>query len=168
VLTDDFLEGSTGEMTDGRKKGNGEKAKEMGVEIISPAMGTPNGEALNLSDFMQTENGKISACPQGHAPLRFKQGKKNTCSVAFDSEDCNVCPLRERCPVKPGRKRHYLRFDLKTLRIAARRTREHTPEFKDKYRWRSGIESTFSGMDKQTGIKHLRVRGLDAVATAPV
>jgi hypothetical protein len=142
---------------------NGEKAKEMGVEVISPAMGTPNEEALNLSDFTQTENGKIAACPQGHAPVRFKQGKKNTCSVAFDSEDCNVCPLRERCPVKPGRKRHYLRFDLKTLRIAARRAREHTPEFKDKYRWRSGIESTFSGMDKQTGIKHLRVRGLDAV-----
>ncbi len=142
---------------------NGEKAKEMGVEIISPAMGTPKGETLNLSDFTQTENGKISACPQGHAPVRFKWGKKSTCSVTFDSEDCNVCPLRERCPVKPGRKRHYLRFDLKTLRIAARRTREHTPEFKDKYRWRSGIESTFSGMDKQTGIKHLRVRGLDAV-----
>jgi hypothetical protein len=142
---------------------NGERAKEMDVEIISPAMGTLNAETLNLGDFTQTENGKITACPQGHAPVRFKQGKKNTCSVAFDSEDCGACPLRERCPVKPGRKRHYLRFDLKTLRIAARRAREHTPEFKDKYRWRSGIESTFSGMDKQTGIKHLRVRGLDAV-----
>jgi len=142
---------------------NGEKAKEMGVEIISPVMGSPSGEALNLSDFTQTENGKIAACPQGHAPVRFKQGKKNTISVAFTSEDCNVCSLRERCPVKPGRKRHYLRFDLKTLRIAARRAREHTPEFKEKYRWRAGIESTFSGMDKQTGIKHLRVRGLDAM-----
>jgi hypothetical protein len=142
---------------------NGERAKEMDVEIISPAMGTLNAETLNLGDFTQTENGKITACPQGHAPVRFKQGKKNTCSVAFDSEHCGACPLRERCPVKPGRKRHYLRFDLKTLRIAARRAREHTPEFKDKYRWRSGIESTFSGMDKQTGIKHLRVRGLDAV-----
>src|SRR3990170_2510411 len=142
---------------------NGEKAKEMDVEIISPAMGTPKEETLTLSDFTQTENGKIATCPQGHAPVRFKQGKKNICSVAFDSEDCNVCPLRARCPVKPGRKRHYLRFDLKTLRIAARRAREHTAEFKDKYRWRSGIESTFSGMDKQTGIKHLRVRGLDAV-----
>ena len=142
---------------------NGEKAKEMGVEIISPAMGTPKEETLNLSDFTQTENGKISACPQGHAPMRFKRGKKSTCGVAFDSEHCGACPLRERCPVKPGRKCHYLRFDLKTLRIAARRTREHTPEFKDKHRWRSGIESTFSGMDKQTGIKHLRVRGLDAM-----
>jgi len=142
---------------------NSEKAKEMGVEIISPAMGTPDGEALSLSDFTQTENGKISACPQGHAPVRFKQGKKNTFSVAFDSEHCNVCPLRERCPVKPGRKRHYLRLDLKTLRIAARRTKEHTQEFKDKYRWRSGVESTFSEMNKKTGVKRLRVRGLDAV-----
>lgn len=142
---------------------NSEKAKEMGVEVISPVMGTPNGEALKLSDFAQTDKGKIAACPAGHVPVSFKQGKKNTCSVAFDSKDCNACPQRERCPVKPGRKRHYLRFGLKTLRSAARRAREHTPEFKDKYRWRSGIESTFSGMDKQTGIKHLRVRGLKAV-----
>ena len=142
---------------------NSEKAKEMGVEIISPAMGTPKEETLRLADFPQTDKGKIAACPQGHAPVRFKQGKKNTFSVAFDSEHCNVCPLRERCPVKPGRKRHYLRLDLKTLRIAARRTKEHTQEFKDKYRWRSGVESTFSEMNKKTGVKRLRVRGLDAV-----
>jgi Transposase DDE domain/Transposase domain (DUF772) len=142
---------------------NGEQAKEMGVEVISPAMGTPKKETFSLADFPQTEKGKIAACPQGHAPVKFKQGKKNTCSVAFTSEHCSVCPLRDRCPVKPGKKRHYLRFDIKALRIANRRAREHTPEFKEKYRWRSGIESTFSGMDKMTGVKRLRVRGLSAV-----
>jgi len=142
---------------------NGEKAKEMGVEVISPIMGTPKEETFTLADFPQTDKGKITACPQGHVPIKFKQGKKGTCSVAFASEHCGACPERERCPVKAGRKRHYLRFDLKALRSAGRRAREHTPEFKEKYRWRSGIESTFSGMDKQTGIKHLRVRGLNAV-----
>jgi hypothetical protein len=142
---------------------NGEKAKEMGVEVISPIMGTPKEETFTLADFPQTDKGKITACPQGHAPIKFKQGRKGTCSVAFASEHCGACSERERCPVKAGRKRHYLRFDLKALRSAGRRAREHTPEFKEKYRWRSGIESTFSGMDKQTGIKHLRVRGLDAV-----
>ena len=40
---------------------------------------------------------------------------------------------------------------------------EHTPEFRDKYRWRAGIEATFSGMDRRTGVKHLRVRGFSAV-----
>jgi hypothetical protein len=142
---------------------NSEKAKDLGVEVISPVMGTPKEETLSLAYFPQTDKGKIAACPQGHAPVKFKQGKKNTCNVAFASEHCGDCPLRERCPVRPGRKRHYLRFNLKTLRIATRRAREHTPEFKDKYRWRSGIESTFSGMDKMTGVKRLRVRGLFAV-----
>jgi hypothetical protein len=142
---------------------NGEKAKEMGVEVISPVVGTPKEETFGLADFPQTDKGKIAACPQGYAPIKFKQGKKGTCCVAFASAHCGACPQRERCPVKAGKKRHYLRFDLKALRSAGRRAREHTPEFKDKYRWRSGIESTFSGMDKKTGIKHLRVRGLDAV-----
>jgi len=143
---------------------NREKAKEMGVEVIAPTMGTPKEDTITLADFSQNEKGKIVACPRGHASIKFKQGKKGTCSVAFDSEHCSVCPLRDQCPVKPGRKRHYLRFDLKTLRIAGRRAREHTPEFKDKYRWRSGIESTFSEMDKKTGVKRLRVRGLSAVS----
>jgi len=142
---------------------NQEKAQEMGVEVVSPAMGTPKEGAFGLADFPQTEKGKITVCPQGHTPAKSKVGKKGTMSVAFASEHCNACPFRERCPVKAGKKNHYLRFDLKALRLAGRRAREHTQEFKDKYRWRSGIEATFSEMDKKTGIKRLRVRGMTAV-----
>jgi hypothetical protein len=142
---------------------NREKAKDLGVEVIAPVMGTPKEETLSLADFPQTDKGKIAACPQGHAPVKFKQGKKGSCSVAFASQHCNDCPLLEQCPVKAGKKHHYLRFALKAMRIAGRRAREHTPEFMDKYRWRSGIESTFSEMDKKTGVKRLRVRGLSAV-----
>jgi len=142
---------------------NHEKAKEMGVDVISPVMGTPKEETLRLADFPQTDTGKIAACPQGHAPVKFKQGKKGTCSVAFASEHCNVCPLQDRCPVKPGRKRHYLRFALKALRIAGRRAREHTPEFENKYRRRSGSNRPFRKWTKKTGVKRLRVRGLSAV-----
>ena len=142
---------------------NRQKAKELGVEVISPVMGAPKEETLSLADFPQTDRGTIAACPQGHAPVKLKRGKKNAMSVAFASEHCEFCSLRDQCPVKPGRKRHYLRFDLKALRTAERRAREHTPEFKDKYRWRSGVESTFSEMDKTTGVKRLRVRGLSAV-----
>jgi hypothetical protein len=142
---------------------NREKARDAGVEVISPVMGTPKEGTFGLADFPQTDKGKIAACPQGHVPIKFKQGEKGTCSVGFASEHCSGCPVREQCPVKPGKKRHYLRFDLKSLRIAGRRVRELTPEFKDRYRWRSGIESTFSEMDKKTGVKRLRVRGLSAV-----
>ncbi|MBN2251084.1 MAG: transposase, partial [Candidatus Altiarchaeota archaeon] len=104
---------------------NLEKAKDLGVDVISPVMGTPKEGALVLADFPQTDKGKIAACPQGHAPVKFKQGKKGTCSVAFASLHCNACPFLEQCPVKPGKKHHYLRFALKALRIAGRRAREH-------------------------------------------
>jgi len=143
---------------------NCEKAREMGVDVISPAMGTPKENTLSLSDFQQSEKGTITACPRGHAPVKIRTGKKQKHGVAFSSEHCNVCPRKDQCPVKAGKKNHYLHYDLKTMRIANRRAMEYSPEFKEKYRWRSGIEATFSEMDKKTGVKRLRVRGLSAVA----
>jgi len=62
-----------------------------------------------------------------------------------------------------GERYHYLRYDDKALRIAKRRAREESPEFKDRYRWRAGIEGSFSAYDARTGVKKLRVRGLKAV-----
>jgi len=62
-----------------------------------------------------------------------------------------------------GKKHHYLRFYDKALRIAKRRAKEQSPEFKDRYRWRSGIEGSISAYDARTGVKQLRVRGLSAV-----
>ncbi len=143
---------------------NCERAQEMGVDVISPVMGTPKENSLNLSDFQQSAKGIITACPQGHAPVKIRTGKKQKHGVAFSSEHCTVCSCKDQCPVKAGKKNHYLHYDLKTMRIANRRAMEYSPEFKDKYRWRSGIEATFSEMDKKTGIKRLRVRGLPAVA----
>lgn len=35
--------------------------------------------------------------------------------------------------------------------------------FKDRYRWRAGVEATMSEYDRRTGVKHLRVRGIKAV-----
>ena len=49
------------------------------------------------------------------------------------------------------------------MRLAKRRTYEQSDDFKDRYRWRAGIESTMSEYDRRTGVKHLRVRGLKAV-----
>ncbi|RPJ00244.1 MAG: transposase, partial [Deltaproteobacteria bacterium] len=67
---------------------NREKAKDAGVEVISPVMGTPKEGTFGLADFPQTDKGKIAACPQGHVPVKFKQGKKGACSVGFASQHC--------------------------------------------------------------------------------
>jgi hypothetical protein len=141
---------------------NSEKAEEMGVEVVSPTMGAEKDETFSLSAFSLSEKGKVTACPQGHAPVKVKH-KKNRYSVAFDSSHCTHCPFREACPIKPGKKHHYLRYEDKTMRIAKRRAKEQSPEFKDKYRWRAGIEATISEFDRITGVKRLRVRGFPAV-----
>ena len=66
----------------------------------------------------------------------------------------------------PGKKGHYLRYDDKAIRLAHRRAQEDTPEFRDRYRFRAGVEGTMSQLDRLTGFKDLRVRGLSAVSFA--
>lgn len=141
---------------------NCQKAKQAGVEIISPTMGEKKETIICLSEFETSASGKILACPQGLAPETVKK-KKTRHTVAFDSLHCSGCPNQDHCPVKKGKKHYYLRYTEKEMRIAKRRAYEQTDEFKDRYRWRSGVEATMSEYDRRTGVKQLRVRGFKAV-----
>lgn len=137
------------------------EAKSLDVEVVAPAMGTGKS-AIGLADFDTLSNGKILACPQGYAPVTVKK-RKTRYSAAFDSSQCAQCPHQADCPVKKGKKHHYLRYTEKEIRIARRRAYEQSSEFKDRYRWRAGVEATMSEYDRRTGAKRLRVRGLKAV-----
>jgi hypothetical protein len=141
---------------------NVETAKESDVEVIAPPMGSERKEALGLSDFHMEKSGEVIDCPHGHAPMYVKKKKARHC-VAFDSAHCKACPNQAICPVSPGKKALYLRFSDKQLRIALRRSAAETDEFKDRYRWRAGVEATMSEFDRRTGVKRLRVRGFKAV-----
>jgi hypothetical protein len=141
---------------------NCEAAKKMGVEVVSPVMGTPTEKVLLLSAFAFAESGKVLECPQGHAPVKVKcRGDRYTAS--FDLGGCENCPRRSACPAVPGKRHFYLRYDRKAVRLARRRAREGTSEFRDRYRFRAGIEGTISAYEARTGVKHLRVRGFEAV-----
>ena len=142
---------------------NCEKAKELGVEVVSPVMGKPQGNSLTLTDFTLSQEATVSTCPQGHAPVKVKH-KKGRHLAVFGLETCAGCPHLNECPVKPGKKGYYLHYDDKALRLAQRRAHEKTPAFQEVYRFRAGIEGTMSQMDRKTGLKHLRVRGRAAVS----
>jgi hypothetical protein len=143
---------------------NCQRAEQLGVEIIAPTMGKPRqqAETLSLSEFAVSAIGDIVACPQGYAPVRTTT-KKTKHIAAFDSQHCRQCPHQSTCPVKAGKKQFYLRYTDKDLRLATRRAYEQTEEFQERYRWRAGIEGTMSEYVRRTGVKHLRVRGLQAV-----
>lgn len=140
---------------------NLQKAQEMGVEVIAPAMGSYQKE-VPLSDFTFNSRGEVERCPQNREPVKTKR-KKERFQAAFASETCRLCPFAGQCPVKAGKKYHYLRYSLKNISLAQRRAYEKTEGFKNRYRFRSGIEGAFSALDRKTGLKNLRVRGLKAV-----
>jgi hypothetical protein len=142
---------------------NCQKARERGVEVISPVIGRPQENGLTLADFSWTDEGTIGACPQGHVAQKVKHIRSKHTAI-FASELCTVCPRINDCPVKAGRKGSYLHYDEKALRLAKRRAYEKTPAFQEVYRFRAGAEGTMSQLDRKTGLKHLRVRGLRAVS----
>ncbi|MEW5994658.1 MAG: transposase [Candidatus Zixiibacteriota bacterium] len=140
---------------------NTQKAAEMGTEIISPVMGGCSGGGV-LDGFSISENGHIASCPQGHSPVKTKK-RKERYGAAFDNQHCSVCSNKENCPVRAGKKYHYLHHTDKDIRISKRRAYEQSSEFRNRYRFRAGIEATMSEFDRRTGVKCLRVRGLKAV-----
>lgn len=145
---------------------NHELAAKEGIKLVAPTMGSRKDTSCTFSEFKFSADGAVTACPQGQPPVKVKR-KKGRFSIAFATSTCTNCPQAEHCPVKAGNKDHsYIRYDQKAIRLAHRRTFERTDEFKERYRFRAGVEAAMSQLDRKTGIKLLRVRGMEAVRFA--
>ena len=144
---------------------NCEQAKKLGVEVVSPVMGKCDEGTVPLTDFILDSKNEITSCPEGCRPAKTRS-KDDNHTALFSKKTCRGCSRKSTCPTLPGKKGRYLRYNDKAIRLAQRRAREDTPEFRDKYRFRSGIEGTISQLDRLTRIKNLRVRGLFRVSFA--
>ncbi len=141
---------------------NHQTAQVADVELIAPTH--KGNDSKPLTEFTFNDEGYVVSCPAGHAPERVKHKKKtDRYSAAFDPKFCRGCPHADHCPVKPGKKMNYLRYNGKQYRLWVRRRAEQSEAFIDTYRWRAGVEATMSEYDRLTGVKQLRVRGMPAV-----
>lgn len=143
------------------------RAKELGVEVVSPTMGT-SSQAISLADFAFSDSDEIVTCPEGQKPLRIKTGTGSGKIVHFDKKTCDLCPRQSDCPVKRVKQSASIGYDAKALRLARRRVKEKAAEFREVYRFRAGAEGTMSDLDRITGLKHLRVRGMPQIRLAAV
>jgi hypothetical protein len=140
------------------------QAVKQSVEVISPIMGNSNTHEITLDKFeIDTVSNFIIRCPEGSVPENVYRTRKNKLIAKFDKNACSTCPHLKDCPVRIGKKASYLRYDDKMLRQALRRAFENTKEFKDKYRWRAGVEATMSHLKNDLGLKRLRVRGFASI-----
>ena len=157
-LLADSLYGSDSNCKQGRE--------EYDVEVIAPVM-PGNQKKMHLAEFTIDKKGRIVTCPRGISPEKVKLNK-GSYSAAFPFATCSTCHDFKQCPVKEGKKACYYRYKEKDIRLARRRQNEDSAVFKDKYRFRAGIEATMSEFDRRTGVKHLRVRGMKAVTFAVI
>ena len=144
---------------------NVETAKELGITVIAPVMGAKES-ATGLADFVFNNTDQIITCPELQTPMKTKSGKQGGTTAYFDKAICDRCHRQSGCQVKRDKKSSTISYDAKSLRLSRRRKREKEETFKEKYRYRSGIEGTMSDLDRMTGLKHLRVRGMPQVRLA--
>jgi len=154
---------------------NVQQAAALDVEVVSPVSGrktmeNPTAEAardatLSIDDFAVDERtGRVEACPAGRTPLEVVRDEATTTTtIHMSPEDCQACPFREQCPIKPGPTTYTASATDKQRRLAARRREQETDVFRQRYALRSGLESTNSGLKRRLGLGHLRVRGRKAV-----
>lgn len=141
------------------------QAAEQHIELVSPSM-PPKGskqEKLTLEHFVLDEQGVIVRCPQGHAPKLTSVGKDKI-QVLFELTTCTACAFHASCCASAvGRQQARHQYTHQRVQQRARRLRDQTDEFRQRYRWRAGIEGTMSRLKYQMQMAALRVRGKAAI-----
>ncbi len=113
--------------------------------------------------------------PMGHTPIDHRILSSNnrtrrSLHAIFNGNTCRSCKMFDRCPVRAPNHRErgcrardtvgYFRLEITPeLRLRDQMySIQQTPEWKDRYRIRSGIEATHSELKRCHGIGRLRVR----------
>lgn len=118
---------------------------------------------LTLEDFDLDNEGRIVQCPMGQAPVETSVATVRI-QVLFDQHVCASCPRKGDCPAAAvGRREQRWQYNHDRVQQRARRLQDSNQEFRDRYRWRAGIEATMSRFKHQMGMANLRVRGMARV-----
>ena len=136
------------------------KAEEHGTELVAPIGSKGPESPVTLGDFELDETGEhVVRCPAGEMPVEHRPTRGGKATLAcFDSKQCDDCFLRELCPAEPRKGQRVVRFTPADVAVAKRRVEQETPEFKELYKIRSGIEATNSEAKRCHGLAKLRVR----------
>jgi transposase len=147
-----------------------ESRKKHAVELIGPMKQnshharTKNG--YDVSAFQIDWNGHFAICPQGKRSTGWWPSTSNTgrvsISTKFSRTDCRNCQVNALCTAnseKNSRKLSLLPREEHGLLIASR-IEQRSPQWKQLYNKRAGIEGTFSQGVRSVGLRRSRYRGL--------
>ena len=159
------------------------KITEQQIELMAPVnRASLADDVVGRDRFQFTSKGNVTQCPMGHKPIdhRILSDHKTGRSLyaIFDGDTCRACSMLDRCPVRAPNHRErgcQARDTVGNFRLeisAELRLRDQmyadqqTPQWKERYKIRSGIEATNSELKRSYGIGKLRVRRMAKVLFA--
>lgn len=152
---------------------NVDLAADRGVQLVAPCTTTAGRATTEKKEpFLEkcefNKHCKLVRCPNGCAPVSCVKypsptGKPTQWIANFNAKKCEGCPFREECRARRKGKLMVLHYQERSVKGIFRRKIERTPEFRDTYRKRSGIESLFGRLKQNHSLRRLRVRGRKSV-----
>jgi len=142
---------------------------EQGIELLGPvsrdtSWQARSGEGFAADDFTIAWEQQKVTCPGGKESRVWSVGHdtsgNESIHVRFAKRDCDVCACRIHCTTaKQGRGlRLQPQKQLVALQIA--RQYQQTPEFKERYDIRAGVEGTISQCTRTFDLRRSRYTGL--------
>ena len=81
---------------------NRKKAKDKNINLVSTDLKSKVPDQA-IADF-KTEDGVVTECPKGYAPIRSTRSKNGHIRSTFDKNKCENCPLKDKCKAKIHKK----------------------------------------------------------------
>jgi transposase len=143
---------------------------ELGIDIVGRVPPDSSWQAqaglgFDATCFTVDWHNRSCICPQGHTSqswhLRSDNYDNPVIQVRFHKSDCAACPVRSQCTHSPQSAR-VLTLKPQPLHeaLAAARARQNTPEFKQLYSKRAGVESSLSQATRAYQLRRTRYIGL--------
>ena len=140
------------------------------VRLVGPVANDPSwqaraGEGFDKSQFRVDWKRQVVTCPAGKQSISWHQNAnpKNgmVWEAHFSRQDCTPCPFRSQCThAKVEARVIGLQTQEKHEILQETRKKQETPEFREEYAARAGIESTHEQAIRRCGLRHARYIGL--------
>ncbi|HCC50947.1 MAG TPA: DDE transposase [Porphyromonadaceae bacterium] len=115
-----------------------------------------------FADFTFSEDGQtVVSCAAGYAPKSSgKPNQYSQCRVSFNRSHCENCPHRDDCNPKLSNKTAVIHISVNAVVRAKHQREMKTPESKELYKFRNGVESLPSILRRKYNVDNMPVRGL--------
>ena len=139
-----------------------------GIRLVGPVLSDNSwqakaGKGFDLAHFQVDWQAELAICPCGQPSQSFRLDGDRI-EVVFATQTCLECPSRVDCTQsKTSERVLHLRPQTAHEALQARKQEQQTPEFRQQYTPRAGIEGTLSQKIRSMGLRRTRYDGLPKV-----